>query len=37
LRLGSAAQIYAWLNDLFLLGYNELSPGHIDYRIYQVL
>ena len=22
------------LNDLVLLGYNELSPGHIDFRIY---
>jgi hypothetical protein len=30
LRLGSTAQICAWLNDLVLLGYNELSPGHID-------
>jgi hypothetical protein len=28
-------QIYAWLNDLVLLGCNVL-PGLIDYRIYQV-
>ena len=26
---------YAWLNSLVCVGYNELSPDHIDYRIYR--
>jgi hypothetical protein len=28
---------YAWLSDVVALGYNILSPNHIDYRIYRVL
>ena len=28
---------YAWLNEVVAVGYNILSPNHIDYRIYRVL
>jgi len=28
---------YAWLSELVAVGYNILSPNHIDYRIYRVL
>jgi len=28
---------YAWLNAVVALGYNVLSPNHIDYRVYRVL
>lgn len=28
---------YAWLNELVIVGYNELSQDHIDYRMYAVL
>jgi hypothetical protein len=28
---------YAWLSEVVALGYNILSPDHIDYRIYRVL
>jgi hypothetical protein len=28
---------YAWLSEVVVLGYNILSPNHIDYRIYRVL
>lgn len=28
---------YAWLSEIVALGYNILSPDHIDYRIYEVL
>ena len=28
---------YTWLNEAITVGYNEFSPGHIDYRIYKVL
>jgi hypothetical protein len=28
---------YAWLSEVVALGYNILSPNHIDYRIYRVL
>jgi len=27
---------YAWLNETVTVGYNILSPNHIDYRIYRV-
>jgi len=30
-------QRYAWLSELVAVGYNILSPNHIDYRIYHVL
>jgi hypothetical protein len=28
---------YAWLSEVVALGYNIVSPNHIDYRIYRVL
>lgn len=28
---------YDWLNGVVAVGYNELAPDHIDYRIYRVL
>ena len=28
---------YSWINEAVAVGYNEFSPGHIDYRIYKVL
>ncbi|MFL5908608.1 MAG: DUF3237 domain-containing protein [Solirubrobacterales bacterium] len=28
---------YAWLNELVIVGHNELSQNHIDYRMYRVL
>ncbi|OBF26689.1 hypothetical protein A5724_31075 [Mycobacterium sp. ACS1612] len=28
---------YAWLSELVAVGYNILSPNHIDYRVYHVL
>jgi hypothetical protein len=28
---------YAWLNELVVIGVNELSPDHVDYRLYAVL
>jgi hypothetical protein len=28
---------YAWLSEMVAVGYNILSPDHIDYRIYRVL
>lgn len=36
-RFETADTRYAWLNGLVIVGYNELSPNHIDYRMYQVL
>ena len=27
---------YAWLSKLVAVAYNELSPNHVDYRIYRV-
>lgn len=36
-RLETSDERYAWLNGLVLVGYNELSAGRIDFRIYQVL
>jgi hypothetical protein len=33
----TADERYAWLSALVSVGYNILSPNHIDYRIYQVL
>jgi hypothetical protein len=29
-------QRYAWLSEIVTVGYNILSPHHIDYRIYRV-
>jgi len=28
---------YAWISGLVAVAYNELSPNHVDYRIYRVL
>ena len=28
---------YLWLNEIVAVGYNILSPNHIDYRIYRLL
>jgi hypothetical protein len=36
-KLETADERYAWLSELVAVGYNVLSPNHIDYRIYQVL
>jgi hypothetical protein len=36
-RLAAADDRYLWLNEIVAVGYNVLSPNHIDYRIYQVL
>ncbi|MDQ0013268.1 hypothetical protein J2W23_001647 [Variovorax boronicumulans] len=36
-KLETSDERYAWLNGLVLIGYNELSAGRIDFRIYQVL
>jgi hypothetical protein len=33
----TADERYRWLSGLVTIGYNVLSPNHIDYRIYQVL
>ncbi|WP_006244860.1 DUF3237 domain-containing protein [Mycolicibacterium tusciae] len=33
----TADERYAWLSGLVAVGYNILSPNHIDYRIYRVL
>jgi hypothetical protein len=36
-KFETADERYAWLSELVAVGYNVLSPNHIDYRIYQVL
>jgi hypothetical protein len=36
-KFETADERYAWLNELVCVGHNELSPDHIDYRIYRVL
>jgi hypothetical protein len=33
----TADERYSWLNGLVIVGYNELSKDHIDYRMYRVL
>ncbi len=33
----TADERYAWLSELVAVGYNILSPNHIDYRIYRLL
>jgi hypothetical protein len=33
----TADERYVWLSGLVAVGYNVLSPNHIDYRIYRVL
>ena len=36
-KFETADERYTWLNELVCVGHNELSPDHIDYRIYRVL
>jgi hypothetical protein len=36
-KFETADERYAWLSEVVLVGYNILSPDHIDYRIYKVL
>lgn len=36
-KLETADERYAWLSEVVAVGYNILSPNHIDYRIYRVL
>jgi Protein of unknown function (DUF3237) len=33
----TADERYGWLSEVVAVGYNILSPNHIDYRIYRVL
>jgi hypothetical protein len=33
----TADERYAWLSEVVAVGYNILSPNHVDYRIYKVL
>jgi hypothetical protein len=35
--LETSDERYSWLTESVLIGLNELSAGHIDYRIYRVL
>jgi hypothetical protein len=32
----TADERYAWLSEIVAVGYNVLSPNHIDYRVYRV-
>jgi hypothetical protein len=36
-KFETADERYAWLSEVVAVGYNILSPNHIDYRIYHVL
>jgi Protein of unknown function (DUF3237) len=36
-KFETADERYAWLSEAVAVGYNVLSPNHIDYRIYRVL
>ena len=36
-KLETSDERYTWVNELALVGYNELSPGRIDWRIYRLL
>ena len=36
-KFETADERYTWLNGLVVVGINELSPDHIDYRMYRVL
>ena len=35
-RFETADERYAWLSEIVAVGYNVLSPNHIDYRIFKV-
>jgi hypothetical protein len=36
-KFETADEHYSWLNELIVVGHNELSTDHIDYRMYRVL
>jgi len=36
-RFEAGDERYSWINEAVTVGYNEFSPGHIDYRIHRVL
>jgi hypothetical protein len=36
-RFETSDERYAWLSELVVVAYNELSPDHVDYRMYTVL
>ena len=36
-KLETSDARYTWVNDLVLVGYNEMSAGRVDFRIYQLL
>ena len=36
-RFETADGRYSWLSEIVAVGYNVLSPDHIDYRIYRLL
>jgi Protein of unknown function (DUF3237) len=36
-KFETADDRYGWLNEIVAVGYNVLSPDHIDYRVYRVL
>jgi hypothetical protein len=36
-KFETADERYAWLSEVVAVGYNILSPNHIDYRIYRLL
>jgi hypothetical protein len=36
-KFEAADERYAWLSEIVAVGYNILSPNHIDYRIFKVL
>ena len=36
-RFETADERYSWLSEIVAVGYNVLSPDHIDYRIYRLL
>ncbi len=36
-KLETSDERYLWLNEMVLVGYNELSPRHVDFRIFSVL
>jgi hypothetical protein len=36
-KFETADERYTWLSEVVAVGYNILSPNHIDYRIYRIL
>ena len=36
-RFETADERYMWLNEVVAVGYNVLSPDHIDYRVYHLV